>query len=102
MRRLPHQGARHSTVDHGDASDGVLLLLHLCVLPSSRAILLAVAEKGAETTPAVGQASWLGPTGLVRSPLHSHGSSCIYALCPLHLHHFDDVILTSKMEVLLA
>jgi hypothetical protein len=41
MRRLPHQGARHDTVDHGDTSDGVLLLLHLWVLPSSRAILLA-------------------------------------------------------------
>jgi hypothetical protein len=41
MRRLPHQGARHSTVDHGDASNGVFLLLHLWVLPSSRAILLA-------------------------------------------------------------
>jgi hypothetical protein len=40
--------------------------------------------------------------GLVRSPLRSRGSSCIYALCPLHLHHFDDVILTSKMEVLRA
>jgi hypothetical protein len=23
MRGLPHQGARHGTVDHGDASDGV-------------------------------------------------------------------------------
>jgi hypothetical protein len=41
MRRLPHQGARHGTVDHGDASDGVFLLLHLWVLPSSRVILLA-------------------------------------------------------------
>jgi hypothetical protein len=30
MRRLPHQGARHSTVDHGDASDGVFLLLRGC------------------------------------------------------------------------
>jgi hypothetical protein len=40
IRRLPHQGARHSTVDHGDASDGVFLLLHLWVLPSSWAILL--------------------------------------------------------------
>jgi hypothetical protein len=40
MRRLPHQGARHSTVDHGDASYSVFLLLHLWVLPSSRAILL--------------------------------------------------------------
>jgi hypothetical protein len=41
MRRLPHQGTRHSTVDHGGTSDGVFLLLHLRVLPSSRAILLA-------------------------------------------------------------
>jgi hypothetical protein len=40
MKRLPHQGARHGTVDHGDASDGVFLLLHLWVLPSSWAILL--------------------------------------------------------------
>jgi hypothetical protein len=35
-------------------------------------------------------------------PLRSRGSSCIYALFPLHLHYFDDVILASKMEVLLA
>jgi hypothetical protein len=41
MRRLPHQGARHSTIDHDDASDGVFFLLHLRVLPSSRAIFLA-------------------------------------------------------------
>jgi hypothetical protein len=40
MRRLPHQGARHGTVDHGDASDNVFLLLHLWVLPSSWVILL--------------------------------------------------------------
>jgi hypothetical protein len=40
MRRLPHQGARHSTVDHGDACDGFFLLLHLWVLPLSGAILL--------------------------------------------------------------
>jgi hypothetical protein len=55
---------------------------------------------------------WARPAGLdrpaqahpapVRSPLCSHGSSCIYALCPLHLHYFVDVILASKMEVLLA
>jgi hypothetical protein len=55
---------------------------------------------------------WARPAGLgwpaqahpdpVRSPLRSRGSSCIYALCPLHLHHFDDVILASKMEVLFA
>jgi hypothetical protein len=40
IRRLPHQGARHGTVDHGDASDVVFLLLHLWVLPLSWAILL--------------------------------------------------------------
>jgi hypothetical protein len=55
---------------------------------------------------------WARPAGLgqlaqahlgpVWSPLRSHGSLCIYALCPLHLHHFYDVILASKMEALLA
>jgi hypothetical protein len=40
--------------------------------------------------------------GPVRSPLCSRGSSCIYALCPLHLHYFEDVILAYKMEVLFA
>jgi hypothetical protein len=40
--------------------------------------------------------------GLVRSPLRSRGALCDYALCPLYLHHFDDVILASKMEVLRA
>jgi hypothetical protein len=34
MRRLPNQGARHGTIDHGDAPDGVFLLLQLWVLPS--------------------------------------------------------------------
>jgi hypothetical protein len=33
-RRLTHQAARHSTVDHGYPTDGVSLLLHLWVLPS--------------------------------------------------------------------
>jgi hypothetical protein len=55
---------------------------------------------------------WAGPAGLgrpaqahfgpVRSPLCSRGSSGDYALCPFHLHDFDDVILASKMEVLRA
>jgi hypothetical protein len=40
--------------------------------------------------------------GPVWSHLRSCGSSCIYALWPLHLHHFDDVILASTMEVLRA
>jgi hypothetical protein len=55
---------------------------------------------------------WARPAGLgrpaqahpgsVRSPLRFRGSSGDYAFCPLHLHYFDDVILTSKMEVLCA
>jgi hypothetical protein len=47
----------------------------------------------------LGRPAWahLGP---VQSPLCSCGSSWDYALCPLHLHDFDDVILASKMEVL--
>jgi hypothetical protein len=55
---------------------------------------------------------WARPAGLgqpaqahlgpVRSPLRSRGSSGDYALCPFHLHDFDDVILVSKMEVLRA
>jgi hypothetical protein len=39
MRRLPHQGAGHGTDDHGDAYDGIFLLLHLWVLHSSWVIL---------------------------------------------------------------
>jgi hypothetical protein len=30
MRSLPDQGAKHGVVDHGDASDGVFLLLWGC------------------------------------------------------------------------
>jgi hypothetical protein len=32
MRRLPHQGARHGTVDHGHASDGVFFSTCGCFL----------------------------------------------------------------------
>jgi hypothetical protein len=52
---------------------------------------------------------WARPTGLgrahpgpARSPLHARGSLGDYALCPFHLHDFDNVILASKMEVLRA
>jgi hypothetical protein len=55
---------------------------------------------------------WARPAGLgrpaqahlgpARSPLRARGSLGDYALCPVHLHHFDDVILVSKMEVLRA
>jgi hypothetical protein len=30
MKRLPHQGAKHGAVDHGDACDDVFLLLRGC------------------------------------------------------------------------
>jgi hypothetical protein len=55
---------------------------------------------------------WARPVGLgrpaqahpspARSPLRARGSSGDYALCPFHLHDFDNVILASKMEVLRA
>jgi hypothetical protein len=144
MRRLPHQGARHGTVDHGHAFNGVFFLLHLRVLPLSWAILLRRspsslslacgwplgangslscewrhphelrveyplgARKGGPNRPW----KWARPASLgrpaqahpdpARSLLHSRGSSCVYALCPLHLYYIDDVILVSKMEVLFA
>jgi hypothetical protein len=139
----PHQGARHSIVDHGDASDGVFLLLHLRVLPSRWAILLRRSPSSLSSLWMASRCEWLSPCewrhlqdfrvedpsgarkggpnrppewarpaglgrsaqahpGPVRSPLHSRGSSCDYALCPFHLHDFDDVILAFKMEVLRA
>jgi hypothetical protein len=154
MGRLPHQGARHSTVDHGDASDGVFLLLRGCLGRASTSsstcgcflqversfsrmisllfsLLMASRANGSlslcewqclhvfrvdssspQETGAEPPRGWAGPTGLgrptqahfgpVRSPLHARGHSCHFALYHLHLHHFDDVILTSKMEGLLA
>jgi hypothetical protein len=127
MRRLPHQGARQSTVDHGDASDGVFLLLLLWVLPSRWSILLRRSPfslcslwmaswcedpLGARKWGPNRPPEWARPAGLgrpaqahpgqIRSPLRSRGSSGDYAFCPFHLHNFDDVILASKMEVLRA
>jgi hypothetical protein len=40
--------------------------------------------------------------GPARSPLRARGSSGDYALRPLHLHDFGDVILASKIEVIRA
>jgi hypothetical protein len=40
--------------------------------------------------------------GPVRSPHRFRGFLGDYALCPFHLHDFDDVILASMMEVLFA
>jgi hypothetical protein len=55
---------------------------------------------------------WARPAGLgrsaqahpgpIQSPIQSRGSSCILHFALLHLHHVDDVILASKMEVLRA
>jgi hypothetical protein len=62
------------------------------------------ARKGGRTDvgTGLGRRSAQAQFGQVRSPLRSRGSSGDYALCPLHLHDFDDVILASKMEVLRA
>jgi hypothetical protein len=140
MRRLPHQGADHGTVDDGFPSDGVFLLLHERVLPSRWLISLRRSSSslsacgwpsgandsprcwrrlgafrvedpsGARKTGPNRRQNWAGPAGLgrpawahlgpVRSPLLLCGSLCIYVLCPLHLHDFDDVILASKIKVL--
>jgi hypothetical protein len=68
---------------------------------------LHVQEKvGGGTDPGVGQASRLRPTGLGPFRPDSVAPSLPRVLLylftsPLHLHHFDDVILASKMEVLL-
>jgi hypothetical protein len=143
IRRLPHQGARHSTIDHGFPSDGVFLLLHLWVLPSRWLISLRRSPSSLSSLWMASWCEWLPPAewrclqgfrvedpsgarkggpnrrqnragpaslgrpaqaqfGPVRSPLRSFGSSGYYALCPLYLHDFDDVILASKMEVLCA
>jgi hypothetical protein len=160
MRRLPHQGARHSTFDHGDASDGVFLLLRGCLGMASTSsttcsfflwveqsslrmisplfslslacgwplgrMALSLSTNGSASTylrlhhlhaqkmgggpePTL---EWARPVGLgrpvqahfgpVRSPLRTCGSSWHVALCPLQLHHFDYVILKSKMEGLLT
>jgi hypothetical protein len=90
MRRLPHQGARHGTVDHGDAPL-VGASFELGDLPPEISLLSLArgwplgansswfhewrclqgfrvenpsgARKGAEPTPEVGQAGRLGSTG---------------------------------------
>jgi hypothetical protein len=59
MRRLPHQGARHSTIDHGDASDSVFLLLHLWVLPSRWAILLRRSPSSLSSLWMASRCEWL-------------------------------------------
>jgi hypothetical protein len=59
MRRLPHQGAAHSTVDHGDAFDSVFLLLHLWVLHSRWAILLRRSTSSLSSLWMASRCEWL-------------------------------------------
>jgi hypothetical protein len=109
---LSLRGGNHGTVDHGHPSDGVFLLIHLWVLPSRRSILRVEDPSGARKGGLNRRREWARPAGLGRpaqahpgpawSPLRARGSSGDYALCPLHLHDFGDVILASKMEVLCA
>jgi hypothetical protein len=66
--------------------------------------ILQVQGMGAELTLGLGQASRLGPTGPGPYMPGSVAPSLPWVLMhlctlPLHFHHFDDVILASKMEV---
>jgi hypothetical protein len=61
MTRFPHQGARHSTVDHGDAFDSVFLLLHLWVLPSRWLILLRRSTSSLSSLWMAYWCEWLSP-----------------------------------------
>jgi hypothetical protein len=69
---------------------------------------LRVQGKGGRTDPGTGPSrpAWANrprpiPARLGR-PFAPVGPHVIMHFAPLHLHHFDDVILTSKMEVLRA
>jgi hypothetical protein len=62
IRRLPHQGARHSTVDHGHPSDGVFLLLHLWVLPSRWLISLRRSPSSLSSLWMASWCEWISPS----------------------------------------
>jgi hypothetical protein len=61
IRRLPHQGARHGTVDHGHPSDGVFLLLHLWVLPSMWSIPVRRSPSSLSSLWMASWCEWLSP-----------------------------------------
>jgi hypothetical protein len=70
--------------------------------------ILQVQGKGGQNDPQSGPGwpAWADcprpvPARLGR-PFASVGPHAFMHFAPLHLHHFDDVILTSKMEVLRA
>jgi hypothetical protein len=60
MRRLPHQGADHGTVDHGFPSDGVFLL-HERVLPSRWLIPLQRSSSSLSSLWMASWCEWLSP-----------------------------------------
>jgi hypothetical protein len=68
ITRLPHQGARHGTVDHGDTSDDVFLLLHLWVLPSRWAILLRRSPSSLSSLWMASRCEWLSLSRMAAPP----------------------------------
>jgi hypothetical protein len=68
IRRLPHQGVRHSIVDHGFPSDGVFLLLHLWVLPSRWTIYLRRSPSSLSSLWMASWCEWLSPCRMVAPP----------------------------------
>jgi hypothetical protein len=72
-RRLTHQGARHSTVDHGYPSDGVFLLIHLWVLPSRWLISLRRSPSSLSSLWMASWCEWLSPNGMGDSSLLHQG-----------------------------
>jgi hypothetical protein len=70
MARLTdlHRQHRHSTVDHGDAFDGVFLLLHLWVLPSRWSILLRISPSSLSSLWMASWCEWLSPLRMAAPP----------------------------------
>jgi hypothetical protein len=64
MRRLPHQGADHGTVDHGFPSAGVFLLLHERVLLSRWLISRRRSSSSLSSLWMAFRCEWLPPLGV--------------------------------------
>jgi hypothetical protein len=68
IRRLPHQGPKHGTVDHGHPSDGVFLLLHLWVLPLRWSILLRRSPFSLSSLWMASRCEWLSLSRMAAPP----------------------------------
>jgi hypothetical protein len=68
MRRLPHQGLRHGTIDHGDAPDGVFFLIHSRVIPSSWVILLRRSRSSLYSLWMASRCKWLSVLQMAAPP----------------------------------